>query len=118
MLTIVQSREISQLFKTLGDPFHVRLLFAVAEHEACVCHLERLLNKRQSYISQHLMSLRAVGLITARRDGKFIFYRLKDRKMLSLIKRAADFVGLHQGNGETKSTGINVANCACPQCAQ
>jgi len=64
MLAAKQSSKISQLFKVMGDPFRVRLLLALAEQEACVCHLERLLGRRQAFISQHLMSLREAGVLS------------------------------------------------------
>jgi ArsR family transcriptional regulator len=116
MLTSAHSNEISQLFKVMGDPFRVRLLLALAGQEACVCHLERLLGKRQAYISQHLMNLREAGLLTARRDGKYIFYKLKDRKLLSLIQRTADIVGLPGAELKSGPAKNNLYKCECPHC--
>ncbi len=116
MLTAAPSNEISQLFKVMGDPFRVRLLLALADQEACVCHLERVLGKRQAYISQHLMSLREAGILTARREGKYIFYKLKDRDLLSLLRRAADIVGLTKAELTGRPNKKNVSNCECPNC--
>ncbi len=118
MLTANQSSEISQLFKVMGDSFRVRLLLALAEQEACVCHLECLLGKRQAYISQHLMSLREAGILSTRREGKYIFYSLKDKKVLSLILRAAEVAGLKLAEKKAKTKTENLTHCACPQCGQ
>lgn len=115
MFSAAQSSQISQLFKSLGDPFRVQLLLALAHQEACVCHLERLLGKRQAYISQHLMSLREVGLLTARREGKYIYYKLKDRSLLKLVQRAAEVAGVPNHRNEL-STRSRLKNCECPNC--
>jgi DNA-binding transcriptional ArsR family regulator len=116
MLAVTHSSEISQLFKIMGDPFRVQLLLALADKEACVCHLECLLGKRQAFISQHLMSLRMAGILTARREGKYIFYSLKDREVLSLIRRAAEIAGLTKVEMKSKITIGKLSRCECPQC--
>lgn len=116
MLKAAHSNEISQLFKVMGDPFRVQLLLALADREACVCHLECLLGKRQAFISQHLMSLRMAGILNARRQGKYIFYSLKDREVLSLIRRAAEIAGLTKDEMKAKVTGGKLSRCECPQC--
>jgi ArsR family transcriptional regulator len=115
MLTATQSSQISQLFKVMGDPFRVRLLLALADQEACVCHLECLLGKRQAYISQHLMSMREAGVLTARREGKYIFYRLKDRGLVNLVRRAAEIIGVTELR-KTKSRYTHLSKCECPNC--
>jgi len=115
MLTANKSNEISQLFKAMGDPFRIRLLAALADHEACVCHLECLLGKRQAYISQHLMSLREAGLLIARREGKYIFYKLKDHGLLTLIRRAAGIIGVTDIE-KAESINTHLSKCECPNC--
>lgn len=115
MLPARQSHQISRLFKVIGDPFRVRLLLALADQEACVCHLEWLLGKRQAYISQHLMSLREAGLLAARREGKYVFYQLKDRRLLRLIRQAAEIMGVSD-KGMTKPVVTRLSKCECPNC--
>ncbi len=115
MLTATQSNQISQLFKVMGDPFRVRLLLALADQEACVCHLECLLGKRQAYISQHLMSLREAGVLTARREGKYIFYQMKDRRLLRLIRQAAETIGVTDIR-KSQSVHTQLSKCECPNC--
>ncbi len=115
MLSVKQSKKISQLLRVVGDTFRVRLLLALSENEACVCHLECLLGKRQAYISQHLMSLREAGLLTARREGKYIFYKLKNHDLLGLIQSAAEIVGVSD-IAEAKSMNITLSKCECPNC--
>jgi ArsR family transcriptional regulator len=115
MLSGAQSKEISQLFKLVSHPFRIRLLLTLAEGEACVCHLESLLGKRQAYISQHLMALREFGFISARRDGKFVFYKLEDLGLLTLIRQAAELQGFEFDKREL-SAQLQADICECPNC--
>ncbi|MDT8375155.1 MAG: metalloregulator ArsR/SmtB family transcription factor [Mariprofundaceae bacterium] len=67
------------LFKALGDPVRLRLFCLLAlKGEQCVCHLTRALRLPQSTISRHLGVLRSSGLVTARRDGKWMHYQPAD----------------------------------------
>jgi DNA-binding transcriptional ArsR family regulator len=82
-------QKISRLFRVLGQPSHLEILIAIGTGEACVCHLETAIGCRQAYISQHLMALRSEGLVVSRREGRRIFYRLKNAGVLDLIRNAA-----------------------------
>lgn len=115
MLTAPQSKQIGNLFKILGHPFRLRLLAAVAVNEACVCHLEQVLGKRQAYISQHLMALREAEIIEARREGKYIFYILKDQEFLNLIQSALRIKNLHNEQIPPQIQIIQ-PECECPSC--
>ncbi|MEX2162257.1 MAG: metalloregulator ArsR/SmtB family transcription factor [Anaerolineales bacterium] len=116
MFSVAQGTDISKLFKVIGDPFRVRLLMVLADTEACVCHLACLLDKRQPYISQHLMSLRQAGLLDSRRDGKYIFYSLKNKELVGLLKRAANLIGLQSEEMPSTKQNNQLARCECPQC--
>jgi len=115
MLSGAQSKTISHLFKLVSHPFRIRLLLTLAEGEACVCHLESMLGKRQAYISQHLMALREFGFISARRDGKFVFYKLEDPGLLALIRQAAELQGFEFDKREL-SAQLQADICECPNC--
>ena len=106
----------SEILSALSNPFRIRLLFALSEQEACVCHLEALLKKRQAYISQHLMALRKVGLLETRRDGKFVYYQLSDPRVIDLVKDAALIAGLDQEDTPEIKKRRTVEQCVCPHC--
>ncbi len=114
MLAAKPSHKISSLFKFLGDPFRLGLLLALSQEEACVCHLECLMEKRQAYISQHLMKLKKVGLVATRRRGKYIFYRLKDPQLLNVIQEAARVIGVQKE--VAPSIAERLQHCECPKC--
>lgn len=67
----------AQLFKALSDPTRLRLAVLLSIHgESCVCELTQALDEPQFKISRHLAVMRAAGLVTARREGTWMHYRL------------------------------------------
>lgn len=109
-------KQVADLLKVLGSPFRVRLLLAIGYGEACVCHLETVLKKRQSYISQHLMVLRDAGILETRRDGKYIFYSIADKNIFSLVETAAVLQGITNENLPKAAEPGIYDNCPCPNC--
>ena len=108
---------IASLLETISPLTRLQILLAIGTQEACVCHLEAALGLRQAYISQHLMSLREADILLDRREGRYIFYRLKDAALLDLITASATLSGLP---AETVSALINTRinpSCECPQCS-
>ncbi len=110
------TKKISKLFRVLGQPTRLRILLAIGEGEACVCHLEAVLGQRQAYISQHLMALRNAKILATRRDGRFIFYRLRDPKLLDLVDKTAQFVGVAEAIQQYDPHINESLACVCPKC--
>ncbi|HLF81835.1 MAG TPA: metalloregulator ArsR/SmtB family transcription factor [Anaerolineales bacterium] len=115
-------QEASALLKALSHPVRLQILQALAEHgEACVCHLECALGRRQAYISQQLSRLRENGIVVDRREGLNVFYRLADPAippLLKAIRLAAAESGRRQGRHLSFEFSPAVkATCNCPQCA-
>ena len=108
----------SEILSVLGNPFRIRLVLALGEQEACVCHLETLLKKRQAYISQHLMVLRNAELLETRRDGKFAYYRLSSTAIIDLIRDAAVIAGIDPDKLPKLENKGTLAQCVCPHCGE
>jgi DNA-binding transcriptional ArsR family regulator len=108
---------IANLLRTLGQPERLKILLAIGQQEACVCHLEAALGLRQAYISQHLMALRQAGLVTARRDGRNIYYRLQDPSVLGFIRQAGVQAGLDEAQMSQAQIPSLPPDCPCPHCA-
>jgi DNA-binding transcriptional ArsR family regulator len=106
-----------QLFRSLGQPARLEILLAIGMGEACVCHLEAALGQRQAYISQQLMALRHAGLVSARREGRNIFYRLAKPEILGFIQEAGRMAGIREEELNFSFTTSPLANCCCPHCA-
>lgn len=77
--------EAANIFKTLGHEGRLLILCHLAQGPKSVGELEGMLDARQSAVSQQLARLRIEGLVTARRDGKTIFYSLKDPRIGELL---------------------------------
>jgi DNA-binding transcriptional ArsR family regulator len=113
----VYEEQASSVLSALANPFRIQIAVALSGQEACVCHLEQLLEKRQAYISQHLMVMRDAGLLDTRRDGKFIYYRLSDKDgIMDLIRSAAHIAGLDPVVMPELSLARVVSHCPCPNC--
>ena len=111
------SEQIAAPLAAIASPQRIAILLLIGKGEACVCHLEASLGWRQAYISQHLMALRKADILQDRREGRYIFYRLKNASLLDLITGAASLSGL---SAESVSALINTRTypaCECPQCA-
>lgn len=116
MKPVKPEKNISQLLRTLGQPTRVQILLAIGEGEACVCHLESILKKRQAYISQHLMALREAKILTSRKEGRFVFYSLQDPRYLDLVQKAGDLAGVSKLAAGYESKTRALQGCVCPQC--
>jgi ArsR family transcriptional regulator len=105
------------LLKNISQPARIRILQAIGEGEACVCHLEALLGYRQAYISQHIMALRKIGLLDSRREGRFIYYRLRNPRLLDLFDLAAEIAGVPQEALAELRLPRSPDSCPCPNCS-
>ncbi len=65
-----------RFFQALGDNTRLRLLNLMGDQDLCVCYFVEVLNQPQPKISRHLAYLRSAGLVHARRDGKWMHYRI------------------------------------------
>lgn len=95
--------------KVMGHPVRLRILDMLRHGEICVCHIERALDKRQPYISQHLMTLRDAGLVESRKDGLQVFYRLVDEQAAALLNVLLGKPGI--------SSLARLEGCNCPYCS-
>jgi ArsR family transcriptional regulator len=68
--------DIEQFFLALGDRTRLRLLNLMGDQELCVCYFVEILEQSQPKISRHLAYLRRAGIVAARREGKWMHYRI------------------------------------------
>ncbi len=76
----MQTKEYSGalLFKALADRTRLRLINLMGDDEVCVCFFVEVLKINQPKISRHLAYLKRAGVVEARRDGKWIHYRISE----------------------------------------
>ena len=72
----VNRNSLDQLFRALADPTRLRLLNLIADREVCVCYFVGILRIGQPKVSRHLAYLRRAGIVAARREGRWMHYRL------------------------------------------
>jgi ArsR family transcriptional regulator len=72
-----KSFPIELLFRALADRTRLRLLNLIADKEICVCYFVEILGMSQPKISRHLAYLRRAGIVAARRQGRWMHYRLQ-----------------------------------------
>lgn len=105
----------AQLFKALMHPTRLAILAVLRDDEHCVCHMEAMLGLRQAHISQHLMVLRDAGLVSDRRDGWNVFYRVARPEIYQVIDTVSAFIGVTPGQPFLPSKQGGRA-CPCPKC--
>ena len=73
-------RSLTKLFRALGDETRLRIVALLSHGELCGCHLLTALELSQPNISRHLGILRMAGVVDARRDGTWVYYRLVEQE--------------------------------------
>lgn len=68
--------DLELFFQALGDKTRLRLLNLMRDQEICVCYFVEVLRVSQPKISRHLAYLRRAGIVVARREGKWMHYRI------------------------------------------
>jgi len=76
----------SRLFRALADKTRLKILMLLDIREMCVCEIMVALDLTQPTASHHLGILETVGLVKDRREGKWVFYSLKDKRAIKLMK--------------------------------
>ena len=110
------SEQIAAPLEAIASPQRIAILLAIGQGEACVCHLESALGWRQAYISQHLMALRKADVLEDRREGRYVYYRLKNTSYLDLITTSARASGLSAETVFKLTETQTHPTCECPHC--
>jgi len=87
-LTASETSRMTELFKAVADGNRLRILWALRQGEMCVCDLAALLQVSESAVSHQLRLLRTLRLVSNRRDGVVLYYRLNDEHIEQLLQVA------------------------------
>jgi len=85
----------AKFFRALGDPTRLAILRAVLDGEKNVSELVKLTGSPQGRVSSHLACLRWCGYVTARREGRRVYYRVTDPRVRRILELAAEMVEDH-----------------------
>ena len=80
----------ADVFQQLCDPSRLRILWLLCHSEECVYNLSAAVGMSSPAVSHHLRTLRQSGLLSSRRDGKEVYYRLADTEEARLVHRMVD----------------------------
>lgn len=82
---------IAELFKLLGDPTRLRILYALLEAgELCVCDLSAVVGAPETSVSHALRLLRMAGVVRSRRAGRMAYYTIDDHHVRLVLDLAAE----------------------------
>ncbi|MBX9603681.1 MAG: metalloregulator ArsR/SmtB family transcription factor [Bryobacteraceae bacterium] len=98
---ILMSKELANLFGVLSSPHRVRIVEELRNGEVDVNGLKNALQISHSHVSQHLAVLRTQRLVTERRQGRHVFYRLTQPRLAEWILEGLTFI--EQGAGQAAS---------------
>jgi ArsR family transcriptional regulator, lead/cadmium/zinc/bismuth-responsive transcriptional repressor len=90
VLSVNKAQRMAEFFSLLGDANRLRILSVLAEKELCVCDVAAALNMSESAVSHQLRTLRAMRLVSYRKQGRNVFYNLQDSHVLSLYQNVAE----------------------------
>lgn len=90
LLSTVKAQSMAEFFGLLADPSRLRILSVLAQKELCVGDLAIALGMSESAVSHQLRTLKTMRLVSYRRQGRHIFYRLLDHHVLALYQSVAE----------------------------
>lgn len=104
--------DLALLFAALSDRTRLRLLNLMDGREVCVCYFVEILSHSQPKISRHLAYLRRAGVVSARREGKWMHYRIvvpPDSGAAGILRETLSALRCDRG----MKTDLNRLNKAC-----
>lgn len=105
--------DMPRFFQALGDNTRLRLLNLMGEKEVCVCFLVEVLGAPQPKISRHLAYLRKAGIVAARREGKWMHYRIvmpPDAGAAEMLRQTLDWL---KEQGTMQADRAQLAKACC-----
>ncbi len=111
----------AETLNALAHPARLEILELLRDGEACVCHIQAMLDQRQAYISQHLNVLRRAGLVTCRKEGLRVYYQVSDPEIYEMLHQVETILQESRqwepGSIETTDLVRRKQACTCPQCS-
>lgn len=83
-MIFMNNKQVAKLLKTLGGNVRLNIVLYLSSGEKCVCDIFEYLKLPQNLVSHHLSVMRKNNLITARRDGKWVYYTLNNESIKKL----------------------------------
>jgi len=104
---------LERLFRVLADRTRLRLLNLMAGQEICVCYLVAVLKTSQPKISRHLAYLRNSGTVAARREGRWMHYRIVPPRDPAMARILEEVQRRMRGDGAMRQDRARLAKTCC-----
>jgi ArsR family transcriptional regulator len=76
----------AEIIKLLGHPERLKIVEVLEDGEATVSEIQDAVGLPQAIVSQHLAKMRGAGIVSARRDGVHVYYRIEEPKVPHILK--------------------------------
>lgn len=86
-------KRLEQVFFSYADKTRLMILELLTDEELCSCEIMAALGLTEPTTSHHLGILERSGLIAARREGKWVFYRITNPKVRSILEKSHMIIG-------------------------
>jgi len=83
---------LAEVFKIMGDPSRVNIIYALLQRELCVSDLAVVVGITQSAVSHQLRLLRNSRLVKSRRSGQMVLYSLDDHHIINLLSECLEHI--------------------------
>ena len=80
----------AEYFKALSHPLKIRIVHYLKEGERCVCKIVPYLKEEQSNVSRHLAALKRAGILSSRKEGVSVYYRVQDENVYEILDLVLD----------------------------
>lgn len=107
------SFDMELFFAALADRTRLRLLNMMGDDEVCVCFFAEVIGTNQPKISRHLAYLKRAELVSARRDGKWMHYRVTEPRNEKAKEVFARIMEMLKDDKEMQTDRIKLANVSC-----
>ena len=79
-------KDCLQVFKAMTSETRLKILFYLMDGEKCVSDIMEHVGRSQPTVSSHLARLEADGIVTSKREVKWVYYRIKSRRAMEILK--------------------------------
>jgi len=83
-------REPLKIFRALCDETRLKIVEFLLNGEKCVCEIVPKVGRTQSTVSIQLAKLENLGIVESRREGKSVYYKLTNKKVMKILKIVND----------------------------
>lgn len=103
----LQNESLLRRFQAVAEETRFEIVRRLADGERCVCELQDELDAAQSRLSFHLKKLKEAGVVSGRRDGRWVYYSL----VPEALEEMRGFLGEVKPEGAWRAAGERTASC-------